>query len=97
MLVLARKTNESIMIGDQIEVSIVDIRGDQVKLGINAPNNIKVYRQEVYSAIQMENIKAMKTKPEILPKLDTLLAGKVGNVSKVNRVDKKSVTEKSET
>ena len=45
MLILARKTNQSIMIGDQIQVSIVDIRGDQVKLGISAPRSVKVYRQ----------------------------------------------------
>ncbi len=77
MLILARKTNESIMIGDQIEISIVDIRGDQVKVGINAPTEIKIYRQEVYKAIQLENIKAMETKPDKLPKLDNLLGKKV--------------------
>ena len=77
MLILARKTNESIMIGDQIEISIVDIKGDQVKVGIQAPNHIKIYRQEVYKAIQLENIKAMETKPDILPKLDNLLSNKV--------------------
>ena len=76
MLILARKTNESIMIGDQIEISIVDIKGDQVKVGIQAPNDIKIYRQEVYKAIQMENIKAMETKPDILPALDNLLSKK---------------------
>lgn len=87
MLILARKTNESIMIGDQIEISIVDIKGDQVKVGIQAPNDIKIYRQEVYKAIQMENIKAMETKPDILPKLDNLLSKKVPD--KNNNKDKK--------
>ncbi len=73
MLILSRKTDESIMIGDQIEISIVDIRGDQVKLGITAPRSVKIYRQEVYTAIQQENIEAVKTKPETLPKLDNLI------------------------
>ena len=67
MLVLARKVDESIMIGDQIEVSIVDIKGDQVKIGIAAPKNVKVYRKEVYQAIQQENIEAVKTQPSALP------------------------------
>jgi carbon storage regulator len=73
MLILSRKTNESIMIGDQIEISIVDIRGDQVKVGIKAPKAVKVYRQEVYQAIQQENIEAVKSKPEVLPQLDKLI------------------------
>jgi len=79
MLILARKTNECIMIGDQIEIFIVDIKGDQVKVGINAPTSIKIYRQEVYKAIQLENIKAMETKPDILPKLDNLLGKNIKN------------------
>ena len=73
MLILSRKTDESIMIGDQIEISIVEIRGDQVKLGITAPRSVKIYRQEVYKAIQQENIEAVKTKPETLPQLDNLI------------------------
>ncbi len=55
MLILARRIGESIMIGDQVEISVVDIKGDQVKLGINAPAQVKVYRREVYAAIQEEN------------------------------------------
>ena len=73
MLILARKINESIMIGDQIEISVVDIRGDQVKIGIKAPQKIKVYRQEVYEAIQKENIAAVETNPKSLPILDELI------------------------
>lgn len=61
MLILSRKKDESIMIGDEIEVSVVDIKGDQVKLGIKAPRDIKVYRQEVFTAIQRENLAASKT------------------------------------
>jgi carbon storage regulator len=55
MLVLTRKKNQSIIINDNIEVVVVDIKGDQVKLGINAPKNISVHRKEVYEEIQREN------------------------------------------
>jgi carbon storage regulator len=71
MLILSRKINESIMIGDQIEISIVDIKGDQIKLGIAAPKNVKVYRKEVYVAIQEENIEATKARPDVIPSLST--------------------------
>jgi carbon storage regulator len=58
MLILTRKTNEKVVIGDGIVVSVVEVRGDQVKLGIEAPRSVKVYRQEVYLAIQEENRRA---------------------------------------
>lgn len=58
MLILTRKPNESIMIGDDVEVSIVEVKGEQVKLGISAPKNIKVHRKEIFLAIQRENIDA---------------------------------------
>lgn len=54
MLVLSRQKNESIMIGNSIEIVIVDIRGDKVRLGINAPRNVAVHRKEIYDAIQKE-------------------------------------------
>ncbi len=59
MLVLSRHRDESIMIGDDIVITIVDIRGDKVRLGINAPQHVPVHRQEVYDAIQRENRKAV--------------------------------------
>ncbi len=58
MLVLSRQRDESIMIGDKVVVTIVDIRGDKVRLGIQAPGEIPVHRQEVYEAIQRENRKS---------------------------------------
>ena len=63
MLVLSRHRDESIMIGDDVVVTIVDIRGDKVRLGIDAPQEIPVHRQEVYDAIQRENQQAAKLKP----------------------------------
>ena len=63
MLVLSRQRDESIMIGDNIVVTIVDIRGDKVRLGINAPSEIPVHRQEVYEAIQRENLRASRLAP----------------------------------
>jgi carbon storage regulator len=58
MLVLSRQRDESIMIGDNVQITIVDIRGDKVRLGIVAPTEIPVHRKEVYEAIQRENRKA---------------------------------------
>lgn len=58
MLVLSRQVDETIMIGDDIEITIVDIRGDKVRLGISAPTRIAVHRKEVYEAIKAENVKA---------------------------------------
>ena len=63
MLVLSRHRDESIMIGDDVVVTIVDIRGDKVRLGIDAPQAIPVHRQEVYDAIQRENQKAAQVDP----------------------------------
>lgn len=55
MLVLSRHRDETIMIGDDIELTVVDIRGDKVRIGIKAPSNIPVHRKEVYEAIRREN------------------------------------------
>ena len=60
MLVLSRQRDETIMIGDEIEISVVDIRGDKVRLGINAPTRIAVHRKEVYDAIKRENAQAAR-------------------------------------
>ena len=63
MLVLSRQRDESIMIGDKVVVTIVDIRGDKVRLGIQAPEEIPVHRQEVYEAIRRENHRASQLDP----------------------------------
>lgn len=58
MLVLSRQRDETIMIGDDVEITVVDIRGDKVRLGINAPARVAVHRKEVYEAIKAENRQA---------------------------------------
>ena len=65
MLVLSRQRDESIMIGDDVEIIIVDVRGDKVRLGITAPKNIPVHRREIYDAIQRE--KTEHKEPEKQP------------------------------
>ncbi len=64
MLVLSRQRDESIIIGDNIVVTIVDVRGDKVRLGIEAPREVSVHRREVYEAIQRENREASKIQPD---------------------------------
>ncbi|MEK5272021.1 carbon storage regulator CsrA [Aeribacillus sp. FSL K6-8394] len=66
MLILTRKLNESIIIGDNIEITITAIEGDQVKLGIKAPKQIDVHRKEIYDAIQTENSAASRTDLDLL-------------------------------
>lgn len=69
MLVLSRKINESIIIGDHIEIKVLSIEGDQVKLGIVAPKNVKVHRSEVYKAIQEQNKAALNIDSNLIQKL----------------------------
>lgn len=61
MLVLTRKRNENIVIGDNIKITIVEVKGDQVKLGITAPKDVTVHREEIYLEIQKENELAAKS------------------------------------
>ncbi|WP_102692930.1 carbon storage regulator CsrA [Rummeliibacillus pycnus] len=69
MLVLARKKGESIMIGDDIEVKIVGVEGDLIRLGITAPKSIKVYRSEVFESIQLENKQALNVSASFMEKI----------------------------
>ena len=74
MLALARKTGQSIMIGNDIEITLLEIKGDQVKLGISAPKSVPIYRKEIYAQIQEENKSAGK---EIdISKLKSVFGGK---------------------
>ncbi|MDD5789363.1 MAG: carbon storage regulator CsrA [Spirochaetia bacterium] len=58
MLILSRKVDEKIKIGEDITITLIEVRGDQVKIGVEAPKNVKVFRQEVFDAIQTENREA---------------------------------------
>ncbi len=73
MLVLTRKIDQSIVIGDNIKIIIVDVRGDQVKLGIEAPKDVSVHREEVYEDIQQENRRAVVSQSINIDELDRLL------------------------
>ncbi len=61
MLILSRKVNEKIMIGDDVSISIIEIRGDQVRIGVDAPKHVKVFRREVFDAIEAENKAALES------------------------------------
>jgi carbon storage regulator len=79
MLVLTRKKNESIMIGDSIEIKVLEIEGEQIKLGIIAPKHIDIHRKEIYIAIQEENKQAADIASSLLQQL------------KNNKKDKKTI------
>lgn len=69
MLVLSRKKDESIMIGDQIEIKILAIEGEQIKIGIVAPKTVKVHRSEVFEAIQAQNKEALSVSTSFFEQL----------------------------
>lgn len=73
MLVLTRKPDQSIMVGNEIEITVLEVRGEQVRLGIRAPRTIAVHRKEVFEQIRLENQNASATSAETLPNLGDLL------------------------
>lgn len=78
MLVLTRRLNQSIKIGDDIEITIIEVRGDQVRLGVTAPRDIPVHRKEVYLQIQQENLNAARNTASdeaMVSAIDGLLQG----------------------
>lgn len=77
MLILTRKLGESITIGDDIKVSILGVRGRQVRLGIEAPSDVVVHREEIYVKIQAENRKASKTVKSDLIGMVRMIKGKI--------------------
>jgi len=71
MLILSRKKNESIIINDNITIVVVEIRGDKVRLGVDAPKDVPVHRREVYDAIKRSEANAVQAKqPQAEPKID---------------------------
>jgi carbon storage regulator len=81
MLVLSRQRDESIVIGENVIITVVDIRGDKVRLGIEAPGEIPVHRQEVYEAIQRENRRAGQLEPKDTEELARLRTTRTGQNS----------------
>jgi carbon storage regulator len=79
MLVLTRKIGESITIDDQIKITIVQVKGKQVRIGIDAPKETKIYREEVYAAIQDENRAALKSMATDLQKIKSDTIKKTGS------------------
>jgi len=72
MLILTRKSGEGIRIGDSITLRIIEIRGNQVRLGVDAPKNISVHREEIYELIREQNTKAAQSSPASAEELTTL-------------------------
>lgn len=70
MLVLTRRINESIKIGDDIEITILSVSGEQIKIGIDAPRHVEIHRKEVYLEIQNENNQASQTSINLLKQLN---------------------------
>jgi carbon storage regulator len=69
MLVLTRKVNQSIIINDQIEVVVLEVRGEQVRLGIKAPKDVPVHRKEIFEQIHDENVAASEVSPDDVPEV----------------------------
>ncbi|MEH7381340.1 carbon storage regulator CsrA [Bacillus sp. JJ1533] len=69
MLVLSRKVNEAIQIGDEVEITILSVQGDQIKLGINAPKHVDIHRKEVYLSIQESNNEAASISTTLLDQI----------------------------
>jgi carbon storage regulator len=77
MLVLTRKPDQSIMVGMDIEITVLEVRGEQVRLGIRAPRTVSVHRKEVFEQIRLENQNATATSKDSLPDMAALLTQKV--------------------
>ena len=93
MLVLTRHKDESIIIGDNIELMVVEVRGDKVKIGINAPPEVRVYRKEIYDAIQQENIEAARTPTPDLATVEELLRAGLHTQEEQQKAPKKGDAE----
>jgi len=79
MLILTRKLGESIAIGDGIKVTLLEVQGKQVKIGVKAPGNVPIHRQEIYEKIQQENLHATGVSEQDLTRLTRLLGVKPGS------------------
>jgi carbon storage regulator len=75
MLVLTRKPNQSIVIGDDIELTVIEVRGDQVRIGIEAPRSISVHRKEIYEQIKAQNLRAASVDSSTVDSADEAIKG----------------------
>ena len=82
MLILSRKIDESIIINNKIKVKVLEVEGNKVQLGIEAPDNIAIHREEVFQEIQQENKKAIYNNDKILPNLQEILKNEKKNKDK---------------
>lgn len=89
MLVLTRKLGESIAIDDHIKIMVVQIKGKQVRLGIKAPKETKIHREEVYESIQKSNVEAASATPKSLSDMANIIKGGV-SANGTNKEDRKS-------
>ncbi|MDS1029510.1 carbon storage regulator CsrA [Bacillota bacterium LX-D] len=78
MLVLTRKKKQALILGENIKITVVAVEGDKVKLGIEAPSDLKIYREEIFEAIKQENAAAVQLNKEMLGDLDLLRFFKQG-------------------
>ncbi|MDD3594610.1 MAG: carbon storage regulator CsrA [Candidatus Gastranaerophilales bacterium] len=93
MLVLSRKTGQKIIINDDIEVVVLEVKGDTVKLGIEAPRNVTIYRHEIYEEIKQENLKTANqtSLDDISVAIDMLKTGLKINDSMSDKLNKITV------
>ena len=82
MLILTRKSGETIVIGEDIKVTVLGIQGRQVKIGITAPNKVSVYREEIFRKIQEENVRASMSLKEDLQELAKIIKASKGKKGK---------------
>ncbi|MCL6450621.1 MAG: carbon storage regulator CsrA [Acetobacteraceae bacterium] len=87
MLVLTRKPRESIVIGDDVEVTVVEVRGDQVRIGIEAPRSLAVFRKEIYQEIKEANLRAAESARVSLERLAGLLPEALARGKEPSRVE----------
>jgi carbon storage regulator len=85
MLILTRKSGEKIIIGDSITVSVIEVRGDQARIGVDAPKTVKVYREEVFEAIKSENQAAASSKT-VLPKMPASAHSWAGTPERITKM-----------
>lgn len=86
MLVLSRKNGQKIIINDNIEITIIDSKFDNCKIAIEAPKDVKIYREEVYKQIQLSNKMSIKTSADAINSLNSLVTENIETPKKANKI-----------